>query len=485
MSNFPLTDVWPAKRSSWSIFQYVPYQRIALFTAVVDFALICAASVISGIIYHELAYGVEGPVESYLAVGTYFALVFVLIYSVFGFYEPTRLLSAGVQIRGILLVWGAVVLFETLIFFVLKAGANYSRGATIGFATVGFGMLFASRAVIGSNLRRALANGTLAGRRVIIIGEPEQLAAKSPLDLLRDHGAREVARFELSPPIDSTSTSNHDLAIVDAGIEAARTKGAEQILLAISWNEKWRRDLICHQLRMLPLPVLLLPDRSVTSILSETDRTDWAPTAIEIRRAPLSLRDQFIKRLVDIIFASLGLLLLSPLLLVTSLAIKLDSSGPVLFRQRRRGFSSREFAIYKFRTMNVLEDGTCIRQVQRDDHRVTKLGRLLRTSSIDELPQLFNVLSGEMSLVGPRPHAIAHDDEYSMAIDSYAFRHHVKPGITGWAQIYGFRGETPVVEIMSKRIDYDLWYINNWSAWLDFRILAQTCVELLRPRNAY
>jgi undecaprenyl-phosphate galactose phosphotransferase/putative colanic acid biosynthesis UDP-glucose lipid carrier transferase len=135
--------------------------------------------------------------------------------------------------------------------------------------------------------------------------------------------------------------------------------------------------------------------------------------------------------------------------------------------------------------MTVLEDGPCIRQAQRDDVRVTRLGRLLRASSIDELPQLINVLAGEMSLVGPRPHAIAHDDEYSDAIDNYAFRHHVKPGITGWAQTHGFRGETADVSSMSKRIQLDLWYINNWSLWLDIRIIARTCIELLRPRNAY
>ena len=177
--------------------------------------------------------------------------------------------------------------------------------------------------------------------------------------------------------------------------------------------------------------------------------------------------------------------MLSPLLLLTSIAIKLNSPGPVIFRQRRKGFNGREFAIYKFRTMNVLEDGTCIRQAKRGDDRVTRLGRGLRSTSIDELPQLINVLAGQMSLVGPRPHAIAHDDEYSNSIDNYAFRHHVKPGITGWAQIQGFRGETADLAAMHKRIQLDLWYINNWSFLLDFRILAKTGIELCRSRNAY
>jgi exopolysaccharide biosynthesis polyprenyl glycosylphosphotransferase len=179
------------------------------------------------------------------------------------------------------------------------------------------------------------------------------------------------------------------------------------------------------------------------------------------------------------------LLLLAPLLAVISLMIKLDSPGPVIFRQRRKGFNGREFTIYKFRTMSVLEDGATICQARRNDGRVTRIGRLLRATSIDELPQLVNVLEGDMSVVGPRPHALAHDDEYSNLIGRYAFRHHVKPGITGWAQVNGFRGETPEVELMKKRVDFDLWYINHWSAWLDFWITLRTCLELARGRNAY
>jgi exopolysaccharide biosynthesis polyprenyl glycosylphosphotransferase len=231
--------------------------------------------------------------------------------------------------------------------------------------------------------------------------------------------------------------------------------------------------------------VLLLPDRSVSSIFS---RLSWglrALTPIEVQRAPLSQHDLFVKRIFDVIFASLALVILSPLLLLTSVVIKLDSSGPIIFHQRRCGFNGREFAIYKFRTMTVLGDGPTVRRVQRNDARVTWLGRLLRASSIDELPQLINVLTGEMSLVGPRPHALVHDDEYGKLIDNYIFRHHVKPGITGWAQIHGFRGETADVALMEKRVQLDLWYINNWSLWLDLRIIARTCVEVLRGQNTY
>ncbi len=486
MSNFSLTDVWSSPRNSRSIFEFIPYQRIRHFTQLCDFALILTASLAGGIFYHYLVFETDGDVFAYVTVGSYCGFVFVLIYSALGLYEPNRLLSAGAQIRGVMLVWATVLLFVTSLFFLFKTGANYSRGGTIGFGVVGFAMLLASRALIGTNLRRALSNGTLAGRRVVVIGDQAQLAAKSALDLLRAYGTREVGRFELSTNVGSDAlASQNDIDMIDAGIRAARSSRAEQVLLAIGWADLQRRELVCKRLRVLPLPVLLLPDQAVTATLSQGDGSIYPLSAIEIQRAPLAPRDLMLKRIFDVIFASLGLVLLSPLLLLTALAIKLDSAGPVIFRQRRKGFNGREFSIYKFRTMSVLEDGPCIKQAQRDDCRVTRLGRLLRVSSIDELPQLINVLVGEMSLVGPRPHAVAHDDEYSDAIEHYAFRHHVKPGITGWAQTHGFRGETADLDTMCRRIKLDLWYIDHWSLWLDIRIVALTCVELLRARNAY
>jgi exopolysaccharide biosynthesis polyprenyl glycosylphosphotransferase len=178
-------------------------------------------------------------------------------------------------------------------------------------------------------------------------------------------------------------------------------------------------------------------------------------------------------------------LAIAPFLLVVSLAIMLDSPGPVLFRQARGGFNGRAFQILKFRTMRVMEDGPMITQATLNDRRLTRIGRWLRRSSVDELPQLINVLRGDMSLVGPRPHALAHDAQYSSLISNYPYRHHVKPGITGWAQVNGFRGETARVSLMKQRIDLDLWYVTNWSFWLDLRILFWTVLEVLRTRNAF
>ena len=189
--------------------------------------------------------------------------------------------------------------------------------------------------------------------------------------------------------------------------------------------------------------------------------------------------------MLDLVLGGAMLVVLAPLLAAVTLLIKVDSPGPVIFRQRRKGFNGREFNIYKFRTMNVLENGPIIHQAKRNDPRVTRVGRILRAASIDELPQLFNVLQGDMSLVGPRPHAVAHDNGYEKLIANYAFRQHVKPGLTGWAQIHGFRGETPQLELMEQRVALDVWYIRSWSFWLDLRIVALPSFELLRHEDVY
>ena len=192
-----------------------------------------------------------------------------------------------------------------------------------------------------------------------------------------------------------------------------------------------------------------------------------------------------LKRLLDLGGATLLLVLLSPVLLLTCILIKLDSEGPVFFRQTRLGLHGKPFNILKFRSMSVLENGDTVIQAKRNDPRITRIGRVLRKTSIDELPQLINVLKGEMSLVGPRPHACAHDEYYAARIARYALRQQVKPGITGWAQVLGHRGETPTIESMRKRVECDLWYVRHANVALDLEILARTIIEVLRPRNAH
>jgi exopolysaccharide biosynthesis polyprenyl glycosylphosphotransferase len=228
----------------------------------------------------------------------------------------------------------------------------------------------------------------------------------------------------------------------------------------------------------VPLPIRLLPDLPIADLVSRTVIPAGTTVAIEIQRTPLSMLERAQKRCLDIGIASIALLFLAPLLIMTAISVKLDSPGSVIFRQTRRGFNGRPFDIWKFRSMTTSENGDLVRQARREDTRVTRIGRLLRKSSLDELPQFWNVLRGEMSLVGPRPHALAHDSYYDQMISNYAYRHHVKPGLTGWAQINGLRGETPTIDLMEKRVEYDVWYVSNWSIWLDVRILIRTAIVL-------
>jgi len=200
---------------------------------------------------------------------------------------------------------------------------------------------------------------------------------------------------------------------------------------------------------------------------------------------PLARGDLVLKRAFDVTLAAGLLCLLAPLLVALAVLVRLDSVGPALFRQTRLGRGGKTFEILKFRTMTVMENGARVVQARKNDPRITRIGRLLRRTSLDELPQLINVLKGEMSLVGPRPHAAAHDAYYSQLIENYCARQAVRPGITGWAQVNGYRGETPTVASMCERVRHDVWYVRHFSIGLDLKIIARTVVEVLRPRNAH
>jgi exopolysaccharide biosynthesis polyprenyl glycosylphosphotransferase len=202
-------------------------------------------------------------------------------------------------------------------------------------------------------------------------------------------------------------------------------------------------------------------------------------TTMQMLRPPLSDIDIFIKRLFDALAALFGLIVLSPLLLLVALAIKLDTRGPVFYRQERHGYNNRPITVLKFRSMFATDDDTVFVQTSKNDPRVTRVGRLIRRTSIDELPQLFNVLQGEMSIVGPRPHATAHNAMFESRILPFSRRHNVKPGITGWAQVNQCRGEADTLDKMKKRVDYDLFYIDNWSFFFDMKIIVLTFFLLL------
>jgi putative colanic acid biosynthesis UDP-glucose lipid carrier transferase len=231
--------------------------------------------------------------------------------------------------------------------------------------------------------------------------------------------------------------------------------------------------------------VFLVPDLFVFDLLhSSWISLDGIPM-ISVFDTPFYGVDGWLKRFEDIVLASMILTLISIPMLVIAIATKLTSPGPVIFKQRRYGLNARVMEVWKFRTMTVCEDGEDIAQATKGDMRVTRLGAFLRRTSLDELPQFINVLQGRMSIVGPRPHAVSHNEKYRKLLHGYMLRHKVKPGITGWAQINGWRGETENLEKMKYRITYDMEYISNWSLWLDFKIIMRTLLIVVRDRNVY
>jgi Undecaprenyl-phosphate glucose phosphotransferase len=463
-----------------------PYGAFGYANSILDFLVIVAASVLGGNVYQTLSDGAVNKFDLSIGAGATAALLYVGMAHAAGFYRFTAIASSTNMYRRIVQRWIFVSLLMTLLVFLLKVGEIFSRGSTLSFFLITPVLLATSRWLIARTLNGAISDGLVRGRQAVIVGSPEEIATFHFDSLLKDFGLTEVDRIILprSRPY-NLSLGCEERLVLERAIESARAKAADEIVLAMAWSDARRLELVRDWMRKSPLPVQLIPDRSIRT-LTENKLFSLKPClSLEIQRGPLSRLEQMAKRVFDVLVGSLALLLLLPPMIVCALVIKLDSRGPILFRQRRNGFNARQFVIFKFRTMTVAEDGQEVTQAKRFDQRITRAGGILRQSSLDELPQLFNVLKGDMSLVGPRPHALAHDTQYGQVLSEYAFRHHMKPGITGWAQVNGCRGETPQVEQMQRRVEYDLWYINNWSLLLDIRILLRTCVEVLRARNAH
>jgi undecaprenyl-phosphate galactose phosphotransferase/putative colanic acid biosynthesis UDP-glucose lipid carrier transferase len=457
----------------------LPFYFVEPAVFVADFVLLVCASLIAGISYHWIFLKGIPDALPYVAIGALAGLNFTTILAALSAYKFQALLNPKQQARDVALVWIGVFLGLLGVAFSLKIGEALSRGDTFGFFVIGLSFLIVWRGLLAYLLANALAKGMFANQKTLLIGEKTLLSASQVIIELRRYGYTPSAIFEIDPEGDATGVSTK----LDLAVRAAREHSVESILLLFRWDHTRCIQSVLVALSVLPLPVYLVPDHNVVRYLSRIHNIGSMWTA-EVKRAPLSKLEQLLKRTIDLIGASVGLLLLSPLMLVTALLIKLESRGPIFFTQWRSGFNGRLFRIFKFRSMKVLEDGPVIRQAMRNDPRVTRMGHWLRRTNIDELPQLINVVRGDMSLVGPRPHAAAHDCEYERQIATYAFRYQLKPGITGWAQLNGYRGETRTLDLMSRRIEHDLWYIKNWSFWLDLKILSKTVVnEVWRPRG--
>lgn len=475
----PLEDFSGAQSTIFSSGS-IPY---LLSTA--DGLIILLSSLVGGISYHLL---VQNPIPNllpYCAVGLLASLIHILRMNGKGYYDFPESAKPLVEFTEILVCWFTTGLLLALFAFLLKAGVDYSRGSFVAFFLLAPIGLLGVRKITKIALAEAISRGGIGRRDTVLVGEFSELAALEPQDLLAIFGAAEVNRFTLGREGDPSVRSSTDMRIINSVANFVRRHNCREILLALPWGDTDRIEFVREQIKSLPVAARLLPDARVRSLTNFTSSARQRVLAIEIQRAPLSGAQRLVKRIMDIALAAVALMFFLPIMTLTAIAIKLDSPGPVIFRQNRKGFNGKQFVIFKFRTMTVQENGPTVVQVTREDPRVTAIGRMLRSASIDELPQLLNVLLGHMSLIGPRPHALAHDSYFENILCDYAFRHHVKPGITGWAQCNGARGATPSIEHIADRVKLDLWYINNWSLWLDIQILAKTFFEVLRKRNAY
>jgi undecaprenyl-phosphate galactose phosphotransferase/putative colanic acid biosynthesis UDP-glucose lipid carrier transferase len=462
-----------------------PCEAVPYLLSTVDALVILLSSLFGAFIYHWLT-GIPIPDPSaYFAVGLIASLTHIVRLSGAGYYEFESAAKPTVELVEVLVSWFTTGLILAFFAFLLKIGDAFSRGAFLIFWVVAPIGLLAVRKIAKFVVGRAAAQGTIGRRNIVLLGDRNELDALEPRDLLAFFGAGEVNRFTLTADSDPVLQKSEDIKTLDLVANFIRKNNAAEILLALPWSGSSRIELIRDQIKMLPVSAKLLPDRQIRTLTNYASSGYQRIASLEIQRAPLSVTERIVKRAIDILIGILALMFLMPVIALTAIAIKLDGEGPVLFLQNRKGFNGRQFVMFKFRTMTVQENGNVVTQATRNDPRVTRLGRLLRAASVDEIPQLINVIRGEMSLIGPRPHALAHDNYFENLLQDYAFRHHVKPGMTGWAQVNGLRGATPSLDQIARRIELDLWYINNWSLWLDVQILIKTFFEVLRKRNAY
>jgi Undecaprenyl-phosphate glucose phosphotransferase len=350
-----------------------------------------------------------------------------------------------------------------------------------------FAMIMAQRMVARGILSK-LADRGIFDRTVAVFGHG--IVAER----IRDHLADKKLGIRLAGLYDDRVVRERrpyarDLACgtLEELIALGRTGAVDQVIIALPPTAEGRLAQIARRLEQLPVSLHVCTHLS-TDVIGEAPThqvSNIGPVGLlDIKTKPLSDWAPHLKAAEDYILGAVLLLLALPVMALVALAVRLDSPGPALFRQRRHGLNRRVIEVLKFRTMHVLEDGTEIRQARHGDPRITRIGNFLRATSLDELPQLFNVLRGEMSLVGPRPHALVHDDHYGELVERYANRHQVKPGMTGWAQVKGHRGPTETNDKMQSRVEHDLEYIDSWTLWLDLKILAMTAMMGFTGRNA-
>ncbi len=492
-TNLPASTKFPAH--SVDVGRAVPARvgrgRLAallVLAAGTEFLLVAVAAYFAAVLYHRLVLLQPPDPGKYIPESLLISTLDLLVS--IGLRQYSRIQT---QPRHVFLWNGASSVFLVFSFFLstiflLKISEDYSR-VTVMVQAVSVSLaVLCTRTIWFSLLRSAIASGLVDARRVILIGDPRQCVHFSARAMAT--GIRTICSFEF-PTVHAHSSVPARLGAVQARLDArqlvaaCRPVRADDIIILISQQDVPSALALASALSELPVDVHIVPEGSVDLMAVSRITQFGNMVTMRIFQSPLTPFNRAIKRAFDVAAAIVGLILLSPFFVLVALAIKADSRGPVLFRQTRHGYNNEPIRVLKFRTMTVMEDGDNFRPVIRHDPRVTRLGRILRRTNIDELPQLFNVLVGDMSIVGPRPHATSQNESFAELILSFFRRHNVKPGITGWAQVNGYRGDTDTLEKMRRRVEHDLYYIDNWSLLLDLKIIVMTFFSRKVYWNAY
>lgn len=451
---------------------------------VADLAIIFAAALLA----HVLRFQHLDLQGNYLAAILVVVLISANIFHAMRLYNFQALARHLFQVRRMFLAWSLVILLLLSFGFLTKTSAEYSRLWVI----LWFTFAFVGLCVLRFSVRLALSKWQREGRlsqRIAVVGAGEQGRR-----IVEHLNAQPDPTLVLAGVFDDRKTRVPESVAgqpvrgdMDALLQCVRAKQIDTVIVALPWSAEDRLLEILEKLKTAPVDVRLCPEGVAYQFPNRPIDDIRGISMLSVFERPISHWDRVIKGIEDRVLAAMILLFITPLLAIIALIIKLDSPGPVLFRQKRFGFNNQLIEVYKFRSMYVDDAPPTegYRQAQRDDPRITRIGRFIRRSSLDELPQFFNVLQGSMSIVGPRPHPVLLNDQFAMVMEEYFARHNVKPGITGWAQVNGFRGETSTPESMRMRVRYDLYYIENWSVWFDLRIIILTVLRGFTHENAY
>jgi Undecaprenyl-phosphate glucose phosphotransferase len=479
-----------AARKSAEIVRVRPPSR-PLAVAVVqltvcEFLVVSGTAYLASLLYHEAIWRELPSNRLYIVADLFLAAAVELIGHGFGHYKNSQSQSRHAFLFS---GFGAVALaFSFLLsaLFLLKFTELYSRATFVfQFIMVEFAVL-ATRAVFYARLRASIAAGLVNARRVVLIGEAAKRAEFA--SRLKATAIQTVGSFPFPgrrDPAGSENPSEGAERELRTLIDGCRRLKPDDILILAKQDDIAQLSHLICSLSEVPVGLHVVLVEAAAFLAAARTVEFGKIVTMQVLRPPLSQLQRFAKRVFDVVAAAAGLVILSPLLVAVAIAIKVDSRGPVLFRQTRHGYNNETIKVFKFRSMVQSGDGGKFVQAVRNDSRVTRAGALLRRTNIDELPQLINVLRGEMSIVGPRPHATAHNEMFEDKISVFSRRHVVKPGITGWAQVNGSRGATDTVDRMRQRLEYDLYYIDNWSFWFDLRIIVMTLFSKTAYENAY